>query len=92
MNIPFERIICSIEDGILCLFVEEKEVLRQKCSLIMRKAKPPKSNLNKDEQAALKALHDNDSCGTYECTPKISQPLQSAPTSSWHPSSHACKC
>eukprot|EP00253_Pinus_taeda_P032352 PITA_32352 len=59
-NLPIEKMICSIEDGINNLPVDEKEALRQEFSLIMRKAKTPKSNLSKEEQKAFKSLWSND--------------------------------
>ena len=59
-NLPFENMICNIEDGINNLPLEDKEALRQECSLIMRKAKTPKSNLSKAEQKAFKSLRNNE--------------------------------
>ena len=37
----------------------DKEALRQECSMILRKSKPPKSNLSKEEICALKSLRNN---------------------------------
>lgn len=59
-NLPFENMICNIEDGINNLPLEDKEALRQECCLIMIKAKAPKSNLNKAEQKAFKSLRNNE--------------------------------
>lgn len=59
-DIPFESIICNIKDGTQGLSLDDKEVLRQECSLIMMKAKPPKGNLNKEGQVALRSLRNND--------------------------------
>jgi len=47
-NIPFESIICNIEYGTQGLSSNNKEILRQECSLAMLKSKRPKSNLNKE--------------------------------------------
>lgn len=59
-NLPIEKMICNIEDGISNLTVEDKEALRQEISLIMRKAKTPKRNLSKEEQKAFNSLRSND--------------------------------
>lgn len=59
-SLPTENMICSIEDGINNLPLEDKETLRQEFSLIMRKAKTPKSNLSKEEERAFKSLWNND--------------------------------
>lgn len=47
-NIPFESIIYNIENGTQGLSLDDKEVLRQECYLVMMKSKWPKSNLNKE--------------------------------------------
>lgn len=36
-----------------------KDQIRQDCSITLRKEKPPKSNVNKQEYLALKTLHSN---------------------------------
>ena len=59
-NLPIEKMICSIEEGINNLPLEDKESLRQEFSLIMRKAKIRKSNLSKEEQRSFKSLWNND--------------------------------
>jgi len=55
-NLPIENMVCSIEDGINNILFEDKETLRQEFSLILRKAKAPKSNLRKEEQISFKSL------------------------------------
>lgn len=59
-NIPFENIICNIENGTQVLSSNKKEILRQECSLAMLKSKCPKSNLNKEGREALRSLRNND--------------------------------
>ena len=55
-NIPFESIICNIENGTQGISSNDKEILRQECSLAMLKSKRPKSNLNKEGREALRSL------------------------------------
>lgn len=44
-----EEIICSLEDGIKAFNDEDKELVRQECVVILRKARPPKINLNHEQ-------------------------------------------
>jgi len=55
-NIPFESIICNIENGTQGLLANNREMLRQECSLAMLRSKHPKSNLNKEGREALRSL------------------------------------
>ena len=59
-NILIDNIICCIENGIQTLIDEDKNQVRQDCSLILRKAKPPISNISKEECTALKNLRINE--------------------------------
>ena len=59
-SIPMDEIICCIEDGIQNLNDEDKELIRQDCAVILRKAKPPKSNINNEERTVLKNLRNDD--------------------------------
>lgn len=54
-----DEMICNNEYGIRDLPNNVKEVIRQDCAIVLRKAKPPKRNLTKLEFLALKALRDN---------------------------------
>ena len=58
-KIPNEEIICSLEDGIRTLKDEDKELIRQECAVILRKAKPPRRNLNLEQLKAIKSLRNN---------------------------------
>lgn len=58
-TIPKEDILCSIEYGIKDMPDNIKEIIRQDCSIINRKAKPPRSNISKQEYLALKTLNQN---------------------------------
>ena len=58
-RIPNEEIICSLEDGIKTLNNEDKELVRQECTVILRKAKPPKRNLNPEQLKAIRSLRNN---------------------------------
>lgn len=58
-RIPVHDIICDIEFGIRDLPEASKDIIRQDCAVILRKAKPPKNNLNNLEFEALKALNNN---------------------------------
>lgn len=44
-----DDIICDIEFGIRGLPDRIKNTIRQDCAMILRKAKPPKINLSRDE-------------------------------------------
>jgi hypothetical protein len=43
-----ESIICSIEDIIQSLVDKDKESIRYKFVVILRRVKPPRSNISKD--------------------------------------------
>lgn len=58
-RIPNEEVICSLEDGIKNLNDEDKELVGQECIFILRRARPPKDNLNHEQLKALKSLRDN---------------------------------
>jgi len=58
-KIPVEDIICDIEFGIRGLPDRIKDTIRQDCAVALRKARPPKSNLNKEESLALRSLNQN---------------------------------
>ena len=58
-KIPINDIICINEFGIKDLPDNVKEVIRKDCVIVLRKAKPPKRNISKDEFLALKDLKDN---------------------------------
>jgi hypothetical protein len=58
-KIPFEDILCSIENSIKNLPDYAKEEIRQDCSVILRRVKPPKNNITKEESLALKSLNNN---------------------------------
>jgi len=48
-----------LEDGIKTLSDENKELVRQECTVILRKARPPKRNLNPEQPKAIKNLRNN---------------------------------
>ena len=52
-KIPFEELICNIEYAIKNLSHDCAEEIRQDCVIMLRKEKPPKSNISKEERAAL---------------------------------------
>lgn len=56
---PVNDIICDIEFGIRDLPDSTKDVIRHDCMVILRKAKPHRSNLSKHEFEALKSLNNN---------------------------------
>jgi hypothetical protein len=58
-KIPIEDILCSIENSIKNLPDNAKEEIRQDCSVILRRVKPPKNNITKEESLALKSLNNN---------------------------------
>jgi predicted GIY-YIG superfamily endonuclease len=58
-SIPFDNLICCIEDSIKTLTDEDKDQVRQDCAVILRNAKPPKSNISKEERLAIKNLRNN---------------------------------
>ncbi|XP_065213372.1 uncharacterized protein LOC135840674 [Planococcus citri] len=57
--IPTEEIITGVEATIRTLPEEEAEEIRQQTVHILKKSKPPKANLTKEEQTALKELTKN---------------------------------
>lgn len=59
-RIPNEEIICDIEEGIKYLNDEDKDKVRQECTIILDKAKLPKKNLSSEQLKALKNLRGND--------------------------------
>jgi hypothetical protein len=59
-SIPTEEFICNIECGISNLGKDEAEVIRQEAAHILRRSKPPKSNITKEERDALKKLKEKD--------------------------------
>lgn len=58
-TIPKEDILCNIEYRIKDLPDNIKEIVRQDCSIIIRRARPPKRNISKQEYLALKTLNQN---------------------------------
>jgi len=52
-------IMCNIEVGIRDLPDNAKEIIRQECTVILRKCKPHKDNINKEEFDDLKSLNRN---------------------------------
>jgi hypothetical protein len=58
-KIPIEYILCSIENSIKNLSDNVKEEIRQDCSVILRRVKPPKNKITKEEFLALKSLNNN---------------------------------
>lgn len=60
-SIPKEEIICNIESGIQKLPKQQAEEIRQEVATILRKAKPPESNLTTEERLALKELKQDES-------------------------------
>jgi hypothetical protein len=55
-SIPVDNLICCIEDNIKTLADEDKEPIRQDCAVILRKSKPPRSNISREERLALRNL------------------------------------
>ena len=58
-TVPTEDIIANIEASIQKLPAEVSEVIRSEASRILRKAKPPQSNITKKERMAIKDLNSN---------------------------------
>lgn len=58
-RIPHKDIICCIEDSVKILPEEKAEEVRQDCAAILRKAKPPKSNISGEEAGTLRNLCTN---------------------------------
>jgi hypothetical protein len=58
-SISVDIILCNIKDIIQPLANEDKESIRQDCVVILRRSKPPKSNINKKEHIVLKNLRSN---------------------------------
>ena len=59
-SIPIDNFICCVEESIQNLTNEDKDLIRQDCSVILRKAKPPKRNISKEERIALKNLRNDE--------------------------------
>jgi hypothetical protein len=59
-TVPVENIVCSIEDSIKNLNEEDKDAIRQDCAMVLRNAKPPKNNISKKDQEAIKNLRNNE--------------------------------
>jgi hypothetical protein len=55
-SIPFDNLICCIEDSIKTLTDEDKDQVRQDCAVILRNSKPPKRNISKEERLAINNL------------------------------------
>jgi hypothetical protein len=60
-SVLVDNLICCIEDNIKNLTDEDKGLVRQDCAIILRRVKPPKSNVNKEERQAIKSLRNNTS-------------------------------
>ena len=58
-KLPFEDILCNIENSLRHLPPHEAKEIRQDCSKILRHVKPPKPNLSKLEFLALKNIKSN---------------------------------
>lgn len=58
-KVPIDDIICNIEYGIRDFPHNVKEVMRQDCAIGLKKVKPPKINLSRDELLALKSPREN---------------------------------
>ncbi|XP_011873071.1 PREDICTED: uncharacterized protein LOC105564909, partial [Vollenhovia emeryi] len=59
-RIPTEEIISQIETAIFQLPPEAGNNIRQQSAQILRKAKPPTQNINREERLALRSLRQND--------------------------------
>jgi len=59
IKIPVEDIMCYVEFEIMGLPDNIKDTIRQDCVVVLRKAKPPRNNISKDEFDALKSLNHN---------------------------------
>ncbi|MFX0618098.1 reverse transcriptase domain-containing protein, partial [Escherichia coli] len=59
-RLPYEEIICAVEDVLAKnnLKKEDKEAIRQDTSSLLRRCKPPKTNLPKGQYLALKNLRN----------------------------------
>ncbi|GJQ79623.1 hypothetical protein Trydic_g16464 [Trypoxylus dichotomus] len=55
-KIPVEDIVCGVESALHNVEEHAAEIIRQEVSVVIRKAKPPKRSISKDEYAALKDL------------------------------------
>jgi hypothetical protein len=49
-SVLVDNLICCIEGSIKNLTDEDKGQVRQDCAFILRKSKPPRSNINKEER------------------------------------------
>ncbi|MCY6525048.1 hypothetical protein, partial [Actinobacillus pleuropneumoniae] len=58
-KIPVEEVISNIEVAIKNLDIEKSEEIRQDIVKILRTAKPPTSNISKEEKRALNNLRRN---------------------------------
>ena len=59
-TIPVKSIICNIEDIIQNLNNVQQKTIRQECAVVLRKAKPPKCNITKEEERALRNMRANE--------------------------------
>ncbi|XP_011859649.1 PREDICTED: uncharacterized protein LOC105557106, partial [Vollenhovia emeryi] len=59
-RIPTEEIISQIKTAIFQLPPEAGNNIRQQSVQILRKAKPPTQNINREERLALRSLRQND--------------------------------
>lgn len=58
-KILIDDIICNIKFGIRDLLDNVKDVIRQGCAIVLRKSRPPKNNISKNDFLALTALREN---------------------------------
>ncbi|KAK9707917.1 Bromodomain extra-terminal - transcription regulation [Popillia japonica] len=58
-HIPVESVICGVESSIQGMNENTAEEIRQDVVAVLRKAKPPKRNISRDEYLALKDLRSN---------------------------------
>ena len=59
-SIPVDDIICDMKYRIRDLPDNIKDTIMQDCAVVLRKAKPPRKNLNNEEFSALKSLNQNE--------------------------------
>ena len=60
-TLPNKDIIATVEDAVKDLEKEEADTIRAKVSLTLQNSKPPKDNLSKDKNKALKELQSHTS-------------------------------
>jgi hypothetical protein len=58
-KILVEELVCNIESSLISKKIENVEVIRQECMVVLRSSKPPKNNLSKDERKYLWDLRNN---------------------------------